>query len=99
MYKVCILDDQPFVREGLRKIINWGNLDCEIVAEWGTGVAALSELEKIQPDIIISDIVMPGLDGLSLMEMLNKLGHPIKVVFLSAHRNLNTHTEPLNSVQ
>lgn len=86
MYKVCIIDDQPFVREGLRKIIDWKSLDCEVVADWGTGIAAIGELERIQPDIVVSDIVMPGLDGLALKEMLNQLHISVQVIFLSAHR-------------
>lgn len=87
MYKVCILDDQPFVREGLRSLIDWKSLGCEIVAEWETGVVVIRELDQVQPDIIISDIVMPGMDGLTLIEMLNQSGRSIKVIFLSAHRN------------
>ncbi|WP_276357862.1 response regulator [Cohnella caldifontis] len=87
MYKVCLLDDQPFVREGLRSIIDWNGLDCEIAGEWDTAVTAVRELERIRPDILISDIVMPGLDGLALMDMLNRTGMSVKVVFLSAYRN------------
>jgi two-component system response regulator YesN len=87
MYKVAILDDQPFVREGLRAIIDWRSLECELVGEWETAVAAVRELERIRPDIVISDIVMPGMDGLALMDLLNRMGIPSKVVFLSAHRN------------
>lgn len=87
MYKVGILDDQPFVREGLRAIIDWQSLDCELAGEWETAVAAVREMERIRPDILISDIVMPGMDGLALMDMLNRMGVRSKVIFLSAHRN------------
>lgn len=87
MYKVCLLDDQPFVRQGLREIIDWQALNCKIAAEWGTAVSAIQEIGQVKPDILISDIVMPGLDGLALMDMLNQSGHPVHVIFLTAHRN------------
>jgi two-component system response regulator YesN len=89
LYKVCLLDDQPFVRQGLREIIDWKSLDCEIAAEWSTAVNAIKEIEQIRPDIIISDIVMPGLDGLTLMDMLNQSRIPVYTIFLSAHRNFD----------
>lgn len=89
MYRVCLLDDQPFVREGLRDMIDWASLECEIVADWGTAAQAMREIGEARPDILISDIVMPGLDGLSLMEMIRQSQMSVQVIFLSAYRNFD----------
>jgi len=89
MYRVCLLDDQPFVREGLRDMIDWASLECEIVADWGTAAQAVREIGEARPDILISDIVMPGLDGLSLMEMIRQSQMSVQVIFLSAYRNFD----------
>ena len=70
--KVMIIDDEPFIREGLRRIIDWKKYDCEIEAEAGNALEALSILKKKKVDIIFLDIKMPGMTGLELAEKIRK---------------------------
>ncbi len=70
--KVMIIDDEPFIREGLRRIIDWRKYGCEIGAEAGNALEALSLLKNIKVDLIFLDIKMPGMTGLELAEKIKK---------------------------
>lgn len=83
MYKVLIVEDEWLVREGLKQTIPWEQVGCELVGEASDGLAALELIERLEPDIVLSDIRMPGLDGIGLAERLS-LQHPqLKIVFLT----------------
>jgi len=66
MYKVMIADDEAIVRKGLVGLVNWKELDCEIVFQAENGSAVMENLSVYQPDILICDIKMPGTDGISI---------------------------------
>lgn len=69
-YKLLICDDEYFVIKGLRETIDWAELDVEIVGDCKNGRQALDAVHKFRPDLIISDIRMPIMDGLQLAEAL-----------------------------
>lgn len=62
MIRVMVVDDQEMIRAGLRAIIG-AHSDLEVVAEAGDGLAVLRQLDDAQPDIVLMDIRMPGIDG------------------------------------
>ena len=66
MYSVFIVDDEVIVREGLRKRIDWESSGFSFAGEAGDGEIALSMIQDIKPDILITDIRMPFMDGLEL---------------------------------
>lgn len=68
MHTLVIIDDEYIVVEGLKAIIARANLDCEIVGFAYDGISGLEVINKTRPDIVITDIRIPGLDGLSLIE-------------------------------
>lgn len=70
MYKVVIIDDEPIIVEGLRRSIKWEQYHCEVVATASSGKEGLELFQKMQPDIIFSDIRMPQMDGLSMIAAL-----------------------------
>lgn len=83
MLKVMIVDNESAIRKGLVHCIKWEILDCFIAAQAEDGIDALEQLSLIQPDIIISDIRMPGMDGLTLAREIHT-HHPwIKVIILT----------------
>lgn len=59
LYKVLIVEDEVFMREGLKNIIDWRSLGFEIVGEAEDGVTAFEFLKKMQVDVLISDIKIP----------------------------------------
>lgn len=68
MYKIVIVDDDMLIRKGIRNVIRWKDLDCEISGEASSGDDALKVIEKVKPDIVITDIKMPNMDGIELIE-------------------------------
>lgn len=71
MYKVILVDDEMFTRKGLIKLIDWEACGYEIVEEADNGEDALELIKNIQPDVVITDIRMPVLDGLELIRRVS----------------------------
>ncbi|PZD94486.1 DNA-binding response regulator [Paenibacillus sambharensis] len=67
MYKVLLVDDEMFVRKGLLNLIDWEALGYEICGEADNGEEALALMDECQPDLVVTDIRMPVLDGLGLI--------------------------------
>lgn len=83
MYKVFIVDDEPFIIEGLYDILDWSSFDMEIVSHAGNGQAALNALSAQPVDILITDISMPFMNGLDLIRAARQVQPDIKVIILS----------------
>lgn len=85
MFKMIIADDEPLTRQGIRESVNWSLMDIEIVAEASNGLEAMMYIHEYNPDIIICDIKMPKLDGISLINEV-QASHPnLQVLFLSGY--------------
>ncbi len=68
MYRMVVADDEYIVVEGIKAILKRQKLQCEVVGYAYNGIDALDVIQEQKPDIVITDIRMPGLDGLSLIE-------------------------------
>lgn len=68
MYRIMIVDDEPLILAGIASMLDWEALGCRIVLKAANGQQALAVMEEQKPDIVITDIKMPGMDGISLME-------------------------------
>ena len=67
MYKLVIVDDEPATRQGIRTALNWALFDIEIAGEASNGLEGLELVERVRPDILICDIRLPKMDGISLV--------------------------------
>lgn len=85
MYKVFIADDEAWIIVGMKKLIEKSGLPFKVIGEAGNGVTTLEEIEKKRPDVVFSDIRMPGLNGLELLEEIRKRKIEVKVVFISGY--------------
>lgn len=85
MYKVLVVDDEDIVRKGLKKIISNMNLKISKIDEARDGKEALDIFHSNRPNIIITDIKMPNIDGLELVEIIRKFDKNIKFIILSGY--------------
>jgi two-component system response regulator YesN len=85
MWKVVIVDDDPNVLRGMKKIIPWAELDLEFAGEEQDGQKGLELIRATCPDIVITDIYMPVLNGLDMIEKLRDEGFQGKIVILSGY--------------
>lgn len=85
MIKVMIVDDMPIFLEYLRTTIDWETYGFELVCEATNGEDALEKAEIFQPDIVLSDIKMPYMDGLMLTEKLGEMYPQISVVLITGN--------------
>lgn len=86
---MMIVDDNPRERKGIQTLLNWHELGIEIVASFGNGQQALDHIESYHPDIILTDITMPVLNGIK-MSMILKQTHPhIKIIFMSGYNEFD----------
>lgn len=86
LYKIFLADDEPVIIRGLKKMINWEELNCEVIDSALNGEEAYEKIQKERPDIIISDISMPKMTGLELLRQIQEDDLDIKVILLSAYQ-------------
>ena len=84
-YKVLIVDDEPWAAYGLQNLVQWEDYGFEIAGIAFTGKDALKIMRENNPDIIISDIRMPELNGLELIEKIKESNFNALVVFISGY--------------
>ncbi|MFC0560558.1 response regulator [Halalkalibacter alkalisediminis] len=82
MLKAVIFDDEYIVTQGLKTMINWSQYGIEVVGTASDGISALKLFKQLKPDIIFTDIRMPGMDGLELIqEVMQEVPETICIVF------------------
>ena len=89
MLKIFLAEDEVVVRETIKRMIPWEELGFELVGEAADGEMALPLLIRQQPDLLISDIKMPFMDGLTLARLAKKEIPGLKVVILSGYDDFN----------
>lgn len=87
MYKVVIIDDEPIIVKGLSQIVPWAKYDCEVVATADNGQEGLERIRELCPDIVISDIYMPKMNGLLMAAALKSEFEDTEVTILTGYRD------------
>ncbi len=85
MYKVMLVDDEAVVREGLRNIIDWPRHGFELAGDFTNGRDALEAIETLRPDLVLTDINMPFMNGLELSEQILQRYPYIKIIILTGY--------------
>ena len=85
MIDVIIVDDEPLIRDGLVKLFSWKDYQMQVSAVFLNGSLALEYLEKHAADIIITDIKMPVMNGIELMQECQRRNLPAKFIVLSGY--------------
>lgn len=89
MYKVVIIDDEPIIVEGLSRLLPWEKYNCRIAATACNGKEGLEVIRREKPDILFSDICMPGLDGLSMIAALKVEFPDMEISILTGFREFD----------
>lgn len=85
MHKLLIADDEKMIRESIIELIDWKALGVQITASCKNGMEALDAIIDTAPDIVMTDIHMPGLDGLDLIEKIYRLDSHIQFIILTGY--------------
>lgn len=85
MIKIFLAEDEKIVREGIKNEIPWGKYGMELVGEAADGELAYPLIQQTRPDILLTDIRMPFMDGLELSELVKKELPDIRIIFFSGY--------------
>lgn len=94
--KVMIVDDHVIVREGLRQLLEVKG-DIEVIAEAQSGLECLNLLEKVRPDIVFMDIIMPGINGIEATRLICEKYPQIKIIMLTIYNHEQYVTEAIKA--
>ncbi|MBI5166450.1 MAG: response regulator transcription factor [candidate division NC10 bacterium] len=84
--RVLVADDHTIVREGIRALLQARD-DIEIIGEAGDGREAVEKVRQLEPDVVLMDISMPGMDGLEATRQIKKENPKVRVLALTMHDN------------
>ena len=85
MYKAVIIDDEPWTREVIKSLGQWKELGIEVIGEASDGEYGRELISHLLPDIILTDVRMPHLNGIELVTRLRKEGNSAKVIIVSGY--------------
>ena len=96
MYRVFLVDDESDAREAIRGSVPWAELGMELAGEAADGEAALSMLREVRPDILITDVRMPRMDGLELCRWVCREMPDVRMAIVSAREEFACAQEALS---
>ena len=85
MLKIMVVEDEELIRKGIVLAVDWASLDCVVVGEAANGEEGLEVAAKCSPGLIITDLKMPKMDGLEMLERLREAGNNAFVIILTAY--------------
>ncbi|MEA5136162.1 MAG: response regulator [Candidatus Fimivivens sp.] len=85
MLKIVVVEDEELVRRGIVLAVDWATLGCVVVGEATNGEEGIREVERFNPDIIVTDIKMPKMDGLEMVHKLRERGNTANIIILTAY--------------
>jgi two-component system nitrate/nitrite response regulator NarL len=92
--RIVVADDHPIVRDGLKKLLLLED-DFEIVGEAGDGREVLDRVNELDPDVLLLDLRMPNLDGLSALQALQQSNRRTRVIVLTASEDKNEFVQAM----
>lgn len=85
MYKVIVVEDENMVRKGIILTIDWSALNCVIVGDAANGEEGAELVKRLKPDIVVTDVKMPRMDGVEMIDCLRKAGCEARFIILTAY--------------
>ena len=87
MTSILIVDDEALIRRGLESLIPWERLNCSLADQASNGAEGLEKIRRYHPDIVFTDIKMPQMDGLQMIEKALLEPDPPLFIILSAYND------------
>ncbi len=84
MYKVLVVEDEDMVRKGIVMTIDWAGLNCQVAGEAENGQEGVKKAESLKPDLVITDLKMPRMDGVEMIAQLRSRGCQARFIILTA---------------
>ena len=97
MYKVLVVDDEDMIREGIASGVPWAELGFEVSGQAVNGVEAIGLIKKNTPDVVLTDIRMPKMDGIELIEYLSTNCARIKIIIISGYSDIEYFKSAINN--
>lgn len=88
-YRVVIIDDEPWTREVLKSLGDWQGLNLSVAGEASDGESGLALIRQLRPDIVLTDIKMPLMSGIELVEAIRKTDARTRVIMVSGYDNFS----------
>ena len=95
MYRVVLIDDEPVIVEGLRRVVRWEDYDCEVVGTAEDAAQGAEIIRSLSPHILFTDIRMPGDDGLTMLAGLRSEFPQLQVTVLTGYRDFSYAQEAI----
>lgn len=83
MFRVMVVDDEPLILAGITSMLEWEKYQCKIVGKAANGQIALQQVEELHPDIVITDIKMPAMDGIEFIRKVRQKGEETAFILLT----------------
>ncbi len=96
MYRVVLVDDEHIIVEGLARAVPWGDMGCAVAGTASNGEEGLKLVRELRPDILLTDIRMPNMDGLSMVAALRSEFPRLQIAVLTAFRDFEYAQTALN---
>ena len=96
MINVLLVDDEPNVRQGVKMMIPWDELDLEVIGEGEDGDDGFAKIMSLSPDIVVADVKMPGMTGIQMIERAVNNGYSGKCLILSGYSDFTYAKEAMS---
>ena len=96
MIRVLIVEDEEIIRKGLINTIDWIEKDCNIVGEAINGLDGLEKIRELKPDLVITDIKMPNLNGLEMIKRCQSENIVFESILLTSYGEFEYAKEGIN---
>ena len=94
-YRVVIIDDEAVIVEGLRKVVKWDQYNCEVAGTASDARSGAQLIREVRPDILFTDICMPGQNGLTMLAGLRSEFPEMQVTVLTGYRDFSYAQEAI----
>ena len=95
MYRVILVDDERLIVKGLSSVVPWEEMGCQVAGTAYDGAGGLALIRELKPDIVLTDIRMPNMDGLTMLAALKSEFPRMQMSVLTAYRDFDYAREAL----